>query len=168
MSMRHLAGRGTIIEAGSEIDEGVTIGDYCIIRSGVKIGANTKIANFVELRADTTVGAGCYLDSRVTTSGDCAIGDGVVLRYDTIIARGCVIGNGSYLSPRVMTNNLDSAKNPIGGAKLGINVFVGTNAVLHHGVRIGDGAVIGALSFVNRDIPPGARVVGIPARIIST
>jgi acetyltransferase-like isoleucine patch superfamily enzyme len=35
------------------------------------------------------------------------------------------------------------------------------------GVTIGDGAVIGAMSFVNRDVPAGARAWGTPAQMKS-
>jgi len=34
------------------------------------------------------------------------------------------------------------------------------------GVTIGDGAVVGANAVVSHDIPPGARVAGVPARPI--
>ena len=34
------------------------------------------------------------------------------------------------------------------------------------GVTIGKNAVVGAHSFVNKDVPPGAVVAGVPARII--
>jgi hypothetical protein len=44
-------------------------------------------------------------------------------------------------------------------------ISIGDNSILP-GVRIGDGAVVGAGSLVNRDIPPGALAAGVPARII--
>lgn len=34
------------------------------------------------------------------------------------------------------------------------------------GVTIGDGAVIGAKSLVNKDIPPDCLAVGVPAKVI--
>ena len=62
-----------------------------------------------------------------------------------------------------MTNNLDTAKHAIGGARIGERVFIGTNAVLHHGIEIGDDVVIGAMSFVNSDCEAGHTYVGTPA-----
>ena len=36
------------------------------------------------------------------------------------------------------------------------------------GVKIGDGAIIGANSYVNKDVPPYSIVVGQPAKVIGT
>lgn len=47
------------------------------------------------------------------------------------------------------------------------HVWIGTNAVILKGVRIGKGAVVGANCVVARDVPAGATVVGNPGRIIS-
>jgi len=53
-----------------------------------------------------------------------------------------------------------------GRVKIGRRVMVGANSTVLPGVEIGDGAVIGAMSLVNRDIPPKALAAGVPARII--
>lgn len=51
--------------------------------------------------------------------------------------------------------------------RIGNDVFLGHNAIITAAVsEIGDGAVIGAGTLVNRNIPPYAIVVGIPGRII--
>lgn len=42
---------------------------------------------------------------------------------------------------------------------------IGAHTVIMPGVTIGRGAVVGACSFVNRDIPPGVTAFGVPARI---
>ena len=49
---------------------------------------------------------------------------------------------------------------------IGDNVFLGANAVVLAGVRVGDGAIIGAGSVVTKDVPDYAIVVGSPARVI--
>jgi acetyltransferase-like isoleucine patch superfamily enzyme len=43
---------------------------------------------------------------------------------------------------------------------------IGANAVIMPGITIGEGAIVGANSFVNRDVPPGKIYVGNPAREI--
>lgn len=53
----------------------------------------------------------------------------------------------------------------LGPVEIGANVMIGANSTVLPGIRIGDGAVIGAGSLVNRDIPPGALACGVPARV---
>jgi galactoside O-acetyltransferase len=45
-------------------------------------------------------------------------------------------------------------------------VWIGSNAVVLPGVRIGYGSVIGAGSVVTRDIPPMSVAVGVPCRVV--
>lgn len=51
-----------------------------------------------------------------------------------------------------------------GPVVIGNRVMVGANSTLLPGITIGDGAVISAHSLVNRDVGPGERVGGVPAR----
>lgn len=46
--------------------------------------------------------------------------------------------------------------------------YIGPNSVISMGVTIGKGAIVGACSFVNKDVPPFTKVAGCPAKIIST
>ena len=46
------------------------------------------------------------------------------------------------------------------------DVLIGANAVVIEGVRIGKGAVVAAGSIVIEDVPAGAVVAGVPARVI--
>ncbi|MEZ4860974.1 MAG: acyltransferase [Caldilineaceae bacterium] len=49
-----------------------------------------------------------------------------------------------------------------GPVQIGRNVIIGANCTILPGVIIGDGATVGAMSLVNKDVPPGAKVGGIP------
>ncbi|WP_418991971.1 CatB-related O-acetyltransferase [Alistipes sp.] len=53
-----------------------------------------------------------------------------------------------------------------GDIVVGNDVWIGYEAVILAGVRIGDGAVIGARAVVTRDVPPYTIVGGVPARTI--
>ena len=51
---------------------------------------------------------------------------------------------------------------------IGKNVWIGANATILPGVRIGDFSVVAAGSVVTRDVPPGVLVAGIPASVKKT
>ncbi|MCL4424812.1 MAG: acyltransferase [Firmicutes bacterium] len=51
-----------------------------------------------------------------------------------------------------------------GPVVIGRDVLIGANSTVLPGVTIGDGAVIGAMSLVNRDVAAGAVVGGVPIR----
>ena len=46
------------------------------------------------------------------------------------------------------------------------NVFIGSNTTVLSDVRIGPNAIVAAGSVVNRDVPPGSVVGGVPAKVI--
>ena len=51
---------------------------------------------------------------------------------------------------------------------IGNRVWIGMNATILKGVTIGDGAVVAANALVNRDVPSGALVAGVPAKVVKT
>ena len=48
---------------------------------------------------------------------------------------------------------------------IGNDVWIGINAVIMSGIKIGDGAIIGAGAIVTHDVPPYAVALGVPARV---
>lgn len=53
-----------------------------------------------------------------------------------------------------------------GKTVIGNDVWIGANATVLAGIKIGDGAIIGANSLVTEDVPPYSVVVGTPAKVI--
>lgn len=53
-----------------------------------------------------------------------------------------------------------------GDVEIGNDVWVGRGAVILSGVKVGDGAVIGAYAVVTRDVPPYGIVAGNPAKLL--
>lgn len=55
---------------------------------------------------------------------------------------------------------------PAGDTVIGNDVWIGSEAIIMPGVKVGDGAVIGTRALVTRDVEPYAIVGGNPARTI--
>jgi maltose O-acetyltransferase len=83
------------------------------------------------------------------------------------VGEGCQIGTFVQLltadhprDPVLRKQGLESGK-PV---RIGQNVWIGAGAIVLPGVSVGDDAIIGAGSVVTRDVPPGATVMGNPAK----
>lgn len=119
--------------------EGSSCYDNVLVMGQVKVGRHTWI------------GPNCVLDG----SGDLEIGD-----FCSISA-----GVQIYTHQTVeWATSLGKAEVPRAPVKIGSGVYIGPNTVIQMGVEIGDKAVVGAMSFVNKSVPAGVRVYGTPAR----
>jgi putative colanic acid biosynthesis acetyltransferase WcaF len=83
-----------------------------------------------------------------------------------ILRARCTVSQHVYLCGG--THDLAHAELPLvtGPIEIGRECFVGAKAMLLPGVRIGEGAVVGAAAVVTRDVEPWAIVAGNPARTI--
>ena len=55
---------------------------------------------------------------------------------------------------------------PIQRTKIGNDVWIGARAIVMPGIKIGDGAVVGAGSIVTKNVPEYSIVAGVPAKVI--
>lgn len=112
----------------------------------------------------------------------------IAIGNDTFIGNGCTlscgrritIGNHCLISTMVRLHDndghpLDPARRlrnePIGDAEVAEviiedNVWIGAEAKIMKGVRVGRDAVVGAGAVVTSDVPPGTVVAGNPARVV--
>jgi acetyltransferase-like isoleucine patch superfamily enzyme len=79
---------------------------------------------------------------------------------DVALGEDCVIGYNSVILCHEFTRS-EWRRGPVW---VGRDATIGANTTVLPGVVIGDGAVISAMSLVNRDVPPGAFVGGVPIR----
>ena len=96
------------------------------------------------------------------------IGNGVTLGEGVWFVHpiGTVVGGDAKVGRRVrfMGNNTIGTVRDDGCPTIGDDVVIGAGARVLGPIHIGAGAVIGANAVVLEDVPPGATVVGIPAR----
>jgi acetyltransferase-like isoleucine patch superfamily enzyme len=121
--------------------EGTTMYDNVLVLGDVKVGCHTWI------------GPGCILDGSgggLEIGDFCSISAGVQIYTHNTVRRSVSLG----------VEPVEYARTRIGNG-----VYLGPNVIVQMGVTIEDKAVIGANSFVNRDIPSGSRAFGSPARI---
>ena len=128
---------------------------------GCEIGDDVKIGTFVEIQKGARIGNRCKISSHSF------ICEGVTLEDEVFVGHHVVFTND--LHPRATTEE--------GGLQTEADwkciptlvkrrAAIGSGVTLLCGITIGENAMIGAGSVVTRDVPPGAVVVGNPARII--
>jgi len=125
--------------------------------TNITVMNGTFIDRFSQINSYTYVGFNCF----VTKAN--------IGRYSSI-ANNISIGMGEHKLDRISTSSIFYAK-PYDVLTeheccIGNDCWIGVDSIIRRGVNIGDGAVIGANSFVNQDVPSFAIVAGSPARII--
>lgn len=85
-----------------------------------------------------------------------------------IVNSNAKIGSNCKINANVnIGNNLSVDEKLISTPTIGDNVYIGPGAKIFGAIKVGNNTRIGANSVVNRDIPDGVTVAGIPAKIIS-
>ncbi len=97
---------------------------------------------------------------------DVTLGEGVYFVHTL----GIILGGNAVIGDRVrfMGNNTVGTARDDGYPHIGNDVIIGCGARILGKITVGDGAVIGANAVVLEDVPAGATVVGVPARVVST
>lgn len=126
-------------------------------RRGPLVKPSAVISDDSEIGAHTYIGFNCFI-TKAKIGRYCSIANNVA------------IGNGEHLPGRISTSSI-FYDNPYqvltaGDCIIGNDVWIGVNATIRRGITIGDGAIIGANAFVNKDVAPYTIVGGVPARLI--
>lgn len=152
-------GDGSIVRSGSVIYLGSRIG--CNLETGhnVVIREENTLGDYVKIWANTVIDYRCKIGNDVKIHSNCYIAQLTVVEDDVFIAPGVTIANEKYPTG---TFNPERIKGPIirRGAKIGIGT------IIMPGVVIGENSLVGAGSLVMKNVPPGAVVFGVPARVV--
>jgi acetyltransferase-like isoleucine patch superfamily enzyme len=130
----------------------IKLGKRC--RLGMDAELRTVEGGRIRIGADTRLNRGCTLTSyaQIRIDDFTIIGEFVSIRDAN---HGLKRGEPMRYQPHTCE--------PI---QIGRDVWIGRGSCILPGVSIGEGAVIGANSVVNRDIPDFAIAAGVPAKVI--
>jgi sugar O-acyltransferase (sialic acid O-acetyltransferase NeuD family) len=110
------------------------------VASSATLGIGTQVLAMSSICAEAHLGDSCIVNTRASVDHECKISDGVH------------IGPGAILCGEVTVDEC---------------AFIGAGATVLPRVHIGKSAIVGAGAVVSRDVQPGSRVVGVPARVQS-
>ncbi len=180
-----------IIAREAKIGAGVNIGPYCVIGPDVEIKENTYIGPHVIIEGKTQIGANCKLVAASSIGlppqdisykdelTGVKIGDNTVIREYVTVHRATkegftTIGNNCFLMNYVhighnvqLGNNVIMANTSMlpGYVIVEDYVFISGLSTIHQHCRIGESAIVGAMTGSRLDIPPYFIADGSPAKI---
>lgn len=171
-----------IVEEGAQLGEGCVIGPFCVIGPKVVLGDRVELKSHVVVTGDTEIGEDTVVfsfsvigeipqdlkfggeDTRLVIGARNRIrehvtmnpgtqGGGGITRVgnDCLFMAGCHVAHDVQIGDRViMVNNSGAA----GHCVVEDDVIIGGLSGLHQWVRVGRGAIIGALTMVPKDVIP--------------
>jgi acetyltransferase-like isoleucine patch superfamily enzyme len=146
-------GAGAVLFAGATVLDGAIIGEQAFVRERSSVGPGSVIGRGSALDNDVSVGAGVRIQT------------GVYLTAHTVVEDDVFVGPGA-ITTNDDTMGRHGPDEPIAGPTLGRACRIGGGAVLVPGVHVGEEAFVAAGAVVTRDVPPRARVMGVPARVV--
>jgi UDP-3-O-[3-hydroxymyristoyl] glucosamine N-acyltransferase len=185
---------GAVVGPGAEIGSGTVIGANAVIGPGVRIGRQCAIGAHSSLQHSligdrVIIHPGCRLGQdgfgyvlgrshmKVPQIGRVIVQDDVEIGANSTIDRGAnrdtVIGEGTKIDNLVQIgHNVAIGRHCVLVAQVGISgsvtledfVVLGARVGVNNHVTIGEGAQIAATAIVSRDVPPGVRYGGFPAK----
>jgi UDP-N-acetylglucosamine acyltransferase len=180
------------VNTKARIGRNTSIGPYSIVSEYAEIGDNCEIGPFVIIGPDTKIGDRCRISAGVIIGREpqdknyqgertsCIIGDDNVIREYATITRASgsgnrtCIGNKNYIMTYVhIAHNVQIGDNVVitSGSQLGgyveveSDVTIGGLVGIHQYCRVGQLAMVGALSYLNKDFPPFFIGRGNPCRV---
>jgi len=143
----HLMSYEGVVDGAQLADEGFVIG-------AAWPRVRRDIWRKVKYRPPFRWGSMIFPGARAGT--DVQIGEHTHIEFNAVVSHGCRIGDFVTICPGAVL---------AGEVIVEDDVFIGANStILHGGIHVGAGAVIGAGAVVTEDVKSGAVVKGVPAR----
>ena len=142
------------------------------VDDGCTIGKGTKIWHFSHIMPGCRIGEGCNIGQNVVISPDVVLGNNVKVQNNVSLYTGVVCEDDVFLGPSMVFTNVTNPrsavnrKNEYKKTVVKKGASIGANATIVCGVTIGEYALIGSGTVVNKDVKPFALMVGVPAKQI--
>lgn len=150
--MNYQAHETAIIDAGAQLGEGTRVWHWAHVCSGAQIGDHCSLGQNVFVGNKVSIGNNVKIQNNVS------VYDNVRIEDDVFCGPSMVFTN--VYNPRSAVSRKDEYRDT--HVKRGATL--GANCTIVCGVTIGEYAFIGAGAVINRDVPPYALMVGVPAR----
>jgi len=153
------------------IGDRATIRSHTVIYAGNVIGKDFQTGNKVNIRESNRIGSNVSVGTLSVIEHHVEVADNVRIHTQAFIPEFSVLEEDCWIGPNVVLTNAKyplspGVKDQLAGPVIRRGAKVGANSTILPGVVIGENALVGAGSVVAKDVPPGAVVVGNPARII--
>jgi acetyltransferase-like isoleucine patch superfamily enzyme len=145
---------GAIVFAGTRLGAHVIVGDQACVRERCEIGDDVVIGRGSLVENDSTVGARTKIQAMAYVTAY------ATLEEDVFLAPCVQTSNDNFMGRTERRHALRRGPTIRRGARVGVG------AVLCPAVEVGAEAFVGAGAVVVKDVPPGAVVVGNPARVL--
>ncbi|MGP1272578.1 MAG: acyltransferase [Phycisphaerales bacterium] len=168
-------GRNLVLRqpARIRIGRGVVIDDHCCLdaisdeQTAIEIGDTTMFGVGTKLSAKMgriRIGSDCGFGAGITVHS--AVGGSVEIGNKVLVAGHAYLGGGQYHMGRTDIPIADQGHVQGLSLVIGDNCWIGANATVVNGVRVGRDAVIAAGAVVTKDVPDFAVVAGVPAKVL--
>ena len=159
-------------ELATVIGDGSVIRSHTVIYAGNTIGRNFQTGNKVNIRESNRIGSNVSVGTLSVIEHHVEIADNVRIHTQAFIPEYSVLEEDCWIGPNVVLTNAKypvspGVKDQLAGPVIRKGAKIGANSTILPGVVVGENALVGAGSVVVRDVPPGAVVVGNPARVIN-
>ncbi|TMO83614.1 acyltransferase [Pseudoalteromonas spongiae] len=149
-----------------------TVHDSAIVDDGALIGDNTRVWHFVHVCGGAQIGQGCSLGQNVFVGNKVTIGNNVKIQNNVSVYDNVHLEDDVFCGPSMVFTNVYNPRSFIERKTEYRDTLVkkgatlGANCTVVCGVIIGEYALVGAGAVVNKDVPPFALMVGVPAKQI--
>jgi UDP-N-acetylglucosamine acyltransferase len=179
---------------GAKLADDVEVGPFCTVGPSVELGAGVRLISHVNVTGVTSIGERTVVypfaslgtppqstgyrggATRLTIGSDCKIREGVTISTGTedhgaltTVGDRCFLMANSHVGHDChVGNDAIFANGAVLGGHVSIadNVFIGGNTAVHQFCRAGEGAMLGGMSGITRDVIPFGFAFGPKAELV--